>query len=331
MPTRRTLLGGALGGAALTLLGRPGASLAQAGGYPAKPIHIVVGFPAGNTTDVVARVVAEHLRIRLGQPVIVDNKPGANGLLAAAEVARAPADGYTLLATNSSGMTVNPQIYRKPGYQMSDFAPVTMVTSAPLIVVVNTASPRTAGVKTLADLIALARAKPGELRYGSGGPGNITGLSFELLGKRAGFTATHVPYKGTVAAQLGLLGQEVDLLLDTPLAVPQIRAGKLAPLAVTGPRRWRDLPDTPTVQESGFPDFEVTFFLALMAPVQTPPAVVRTLYSALATIRDEPNVVKQLQPHGDVEMQEPQAFGERLRMESASWGEIIRRENIQLD
>ncbi len=304
-------------------------SLAQ--GFPERPIHIVVGFPAGNTLDVVARVAAEHLRVKLGQPVIVDNKPGANGLIAAAEVARAPADGYTLLASNSSGMTVNPQIYRKAGYRLGDFRPITMITSAPLILVVNPANDRTASVRTVSELVALAKSRPGDLRYGSGGPGNITGLSFELLGNAAGFKATHVPYKGTNAAELGLLGKEVDALLDTPVGVPLVKSGKLTALAVTSKRRWRDLPDVRTLQEAGYREIDVTFWLALMAPANTPDGVVDRLYAALRTMRDDPNTVRQLEPHGDVELAEPNEFDARLRAESSAWGEVIRRENIQLD
>ena len=303
----------------------------NAQGFPTKPIQIVVGFPAGNTLDTVIRLAAEHLRSKLGQPVIVVNKPGANGVLAATEVARAPADGYVLLATNSSGMTVNPQIYKKLSYQLSDFTPVTMLTSAPLILVVNPAHQRTASVKTLADLVSAARTRPGELLYGSGGPGNITSLGFEMLGTQAGFKATHVPYKGTGAAQFGLLGKEVDAMLDTPLSVPQVKAGKLSALAVTGARRWRDLPDVPTIQESGYKGFDITFWLALMAPAQTPPGVIDAIHAALSSIRDSPNLVRQLQVHGDVELMGPLEFGARIRAESMAWGEVIRRENIQLD
>lgn len=144
-------------------------------------------------------------------------------------------------------LSVNPQIYKKLSYQLSDFTPVTMLTSAPLILVVNPSNERTPSVRTLADLVSVARARPGELLYGPGGPGNITGLSFEMLGNQGGFKGTHVPYKGPVAAQIGLLGKEVDAILDTPPSVPHVKAGKLGALAVTGARRWRDLPDVPTI------------------------------------------------------------------------------------
>ena len=304
---------------------------ARAQSFPAKPIRIVVGFPAGNTLDVVSRLVAEHLRVKLGQTVIVENKPGANGILAAQEVARAAPDGYTLLASNSSGMTVNPQVYRKANLKLADFAPLSMIVSAPLILVTNAGNERTTSMKTVGDFVALARARPEELRCGTGGPGNLTGLAFQMLGNSAGFKVTYVPYKGTDATRNGLLGKEIDCSLDTPVAVPQVAAGRLTALAVTGASRWRDLPAVPTIAESGFPGFDVTYWLALLAPARTPPAVIQTLYRAIASIRDDPNLVKQLYPHGTLELMEPAKFGERMHAESAGWGEIIKRDNIQLD
>ena len=324
-PSRRAAL------ASLAALAAAAAAPARAQSFPGKPIRIVVGFPAGNTLDVVSRLVAEHLRVKLGQSVIVENKPGANGILAAQEVARAAPDGYTLLASNSSGMTVNPQVYRKANLKLADFAPLSMITSAPLILVTNATNERTASMKTIGDFVAFARAKPEELRCGTGGPGNLTGLAFQMLGNSAGFKATYVPYKGTDATRNGLLGKEIDCALDTPVAVPQITAGRLNALAVTGASRWRDLPNVPTIAESGFPGFDVTFWLALLAPAQTPPAVIQTLYGAIASIRDDPNLVRQLHPHGTLELMDPAKFGERMRTESAGWGEIIKRDDIQLD
>lgn len=306
-----------------------GAAHAQA--FPTRPIQIIVGFAAGTTTDTIARVAAEHLRTRLGQPVIVINKPGANGVIGATEVMRAAADGHTLLATNTSSITVNPHLYRKLGYQMSDFTPVAMVTSAPLILTVNPANERIGSIRTVADLVNYARANPGALSYAAAGPGNITGLTFRILNNHAGIKATEVLYKSAVASQLGVLGKEVDAFIDTPLAVPPVKAGKLTALAVTGAKRWRDLPDVPTMKEAGYPQIDVTFWLALFAPAQTPPAIVEKLYEAMASLREDANLVRQLLPHGDVELTSPKVFSERLRTESAAWAEIIRRENIQLD
>lgn len=327
---RRRLLGGLLAaGAAVAAL--PAAAQSPAQGFPSKPIQIVVGFAAGTTTDTIARVAAEQLRARLGQPVVVINKPGANGVIGATEVARAAPDGHTLLATNTSSMTVNPHLYRKLGYTMADFAPVTLMTSAPLILTVNPANERTGHIRTVAELVSWAKARPGSLSYAAAGPGNITGLTFRILNNHAGIKANEVLYKSAVASQMGVLAKEVDAFIDTPLAVPPIKAGKLTALAVTGPRRWRDLPDVPTLKEAGFPQIDVTFWLALFAPAQTPPAIIEKLHTALAGLKDDPNLVRQLLPHGDVDLTGPREFAERIRVESAGWAEIIKRENIQLD
>ena len=323
---RRRLVGSLFAACALAATGTTHAQT-----FPSKPIQIVVGFAAGTTTDVIARVAAEHLRAKFGVPVVVINKPGANGVIAATEVSRAAADGHTLLATNTSSMTVNPHLYRKLGYQMSDFTPVAMVTQAPLILTVNPTNERIGSIKTVAELVAYGRANPGALSYAAAGPGNITGLTFRILNNHAGVKANEVIYKSAVASQLGVLGKEVDAFIDTPGAVPHVKAGKLTALAVTSPKRWRDLPDVPTMKEAGFPQIDVTFWLALFAPSQTPPAIIDKLHATLATLRDDPVLVKQLLAHGDVEMTNPKEFGERIRAESAMWGEIIKRENIQLD
>lgn len=327
---RRSLLRASL---AATLAFSAAAVQAQgaAQNYPNRPIQIIVGFPAGSTTDLVTRVAAEHLRAKLGQPVVVINKAGANGVIGATEAARAAPDGYTLMATNSSLITVNPQLYRKLGYAQSDFTGVTTLTMAPLILTVNPGSERMGSFTTTQDLVNFAKSKPGDLRYASAGPGNITGLAFEVLANNAGFKALHVPYKGAVAAQQGVMAKEVDAFLDTPMAVPHVKAGRLRALAVTGPTRWRDLPDVPTTREAGFPQVEVTYWGALMAPAKTPPEIIEKLYAALATLRENPELVKQLLPHGDVVMLPPAEFNERIRKETAVWGEIIRRENLQLD
>jgi tripartite-type tricarboxylate transporter receptor subunit TctC len=304
---------------------------ARAQAWPSRPIRVVVGFPPGNTLDVVSRLMAEALRTRLGQPLLIENKPGANGVIAASDVIRAPADGHTLLATNSSGMTVNPQLYRRLGYQMGDFAPVAMIVSAPLIVMVNPAAERTAGVRSLGDLMAMARARPGDLRFGSAGQGNITQLSFDMITHHAGVRATSVAYKGTAAAQAGLLGQEVDAAIDTPLAVPLVKAGRLRALAITGAQRWRDLPEVPTVAESGVPGFDVGFWLAWMAHAQTPPPVLAALQSAVGALREDAGLMRQLLAHGQPGFVDPQAFAARMRAEHEAWGEVIRREKITLD
>ncbi len=305
---------------------------AQTTAFPGRPLRIIVGFPPGSSTDSIARASAEHLRLKLGQPVVVDNRPGANGVLGATEAARAAADGYTLLATNSSGITVNPQIYKKITYQPErDFAALTMSVSAPFILTINPSGERTASVNTVADLVALARARPGQLTYGSAGAGNLGHLGFEMINNRAGIRTVHVPYKGGSAAHLALLAREVDAHLATPSAVPTIKSGKLRALAVTSAKRWPDLPDVPTMIDAGFAGFDVPFWLGLMVPAQTPAPVIQTLYSALASMRDDANASRQLRVQGAVELMDPKTFAVRIRAETAAWGEVIKRENIQID
>lgn len=329
LPLSHTFATGAVGIG--LLFGAASTEVRAQSSYPSKPIQIVVGFQAGTTTDIVARLAAEQLKNKLGQPVIVVNKPGANGTIGAQEVSRAPADGYTLLGTNTSSMTVNPHLYRSAGYKLADFTAVTMLTSAPLILIVNSQSERTGKFKTVPDLIEFMRAKPGDLSYGQAGPGNITGLSFRILMNHTGTKATEVLYKSAAAAQLAVLGKEVDAFVDTPLAVPHVKAGKLNALAVTGPTRWRDLPDVPTMKEAGFPQVEVVFWLGLFAPAATPPEIVERLHGAIAGLRDDANLNRQMQAHGDVALMAPKPYNDIVKAQSAMWAEVIKRENIQLD
>lgn len=305
---------------------------AQTVPYPSRPIRMMVGFPPGSSTDSIARAVGEHLRLKLGQPVVVDNRPGANGVLGVTDAAKATPDGYTLLATNSSSITVNPQIYRKISYRPErDFTPLTMAISAPFILTVNAAHDRTSNVHSVADLVKLARTRPNQLTYGSGGPGNLAHLGFEMINNRAGITSVHVPYKSGNAALLAVLGREIDMMLTTPSAVPHVTAGRLKALAVTTSRRWHELPGTPTMIESGYADFDVPFWLGILAPSKTPPAIIRTLYETISTMREDAAASKPLRAMGTVELMDPVNFASRIRAETALWGEIIKREKIQLD
>ena len=325
--SRRTLIQ-ALPAATLASLASP----ASAQAYPNKQIRFLVGFPAGSTTDAVARVLAEQVRSKLGQPAVVENRAGANGVLGVSEAARAAADGYTILVTNSSSITVNPQVYKKiPYLPERDFTALVLAVSAPFFLTVNPTNERTAGVNSLADMIALAKSKPGQLTYGSGGVGNLAHLGFELINNKVGIKTNHVPYKSSNLAQLGMLSKEIDFQLDTPTAIPLIKAGKIKALAVTSSKRWPDMPDVPTVAELGYPSFEITFWLGALVPAQTPPAIIQTLYDAIRGARDDPNAYKQLQQQGQVDLIGPQEFAARIRQETASWGEVIRREKIELE
>ena len=307
-------------------------SFAFAQAYPSKPIRFVVGFPAGSTTDVMARILAEHVKNRLGQPVLVENKAGANGVLGATEVARAQPDGYTVLISNSSTITVNPLLYRNLQYAPAkDFVPVALVTAAPFVLVVNPEKDLGAPVATVADLVRVAKAKPGGLSYGSAGLGNLTQLTMELFAGQAGVKMLHVPYKAASLAQAALLAREVDAVFDTVGVVPQVKAGKLRALAVSTPQRWRDLPEVPAMVEAGFAGFDMSFWLGALVPAQTPPTVVKALFDAIRSAPEVPATRTSLLQQGDIMMLDPQQFAARIRRETDENAATIKRAGITLE
>lgn len=326
-PTRRATL--ALCLAASWLAAAP--AHAQADNWPAKPIRIVVGFPAGSFTDTIARAVSDQLSKQLGQPVIVDNKPGANGAIGVGEVARSAPDGYTLLVTNSSSITINPQIYKKITYQPKDFAPVTMLLDAPFILTANPDWASKHQIRSAQDVIAYAKRNPDKISYGSAGPGNIAHLAFAQWSNRTGVKTTHVPYKSASQAQLAVLSGELDTQFDTWSALPQIAASKLLPLAVTAPQRMKQLPNVPTMAEAGYADFNVTFWAGLFAPAGTPPAIVDKLYEATKSMLQDEHARNVLSKQGDMVMLAPEPFGQRIAKEVADWKQVIQREAIALD
>ena len=307
-------------------------SFALAQSYAAKPIRFVVGFPAGSTTDMMARILAEQVKNRFGQPVLVENKAGVNGVLGATEVARAQPDGYTVLVSNSSTITVNPLLYKNLQYAPArDFVPVVLVTAAPFVLVVNPEKDLGAPVASVADLVRVAKAKAGGLSYGSAGLGNLTQLSMELFAGQAGVKMLHVPYKAASLAQAALLAREVDAVFDTVGVVPQLKAGKLRALAVSTPQRWRDLPEVPAMVEAGFPGFEVSFWLGVLVPAQTPPAVVKALFEAIKSSAEVPAARASLLQQGDIMMLDPQQFATRIRRETDDNAATIKRAGITLE
>ena len=327
--TRRLLTQSLIASAALCTALSP--LSAQAADYPAKPVRIVVGFPAGSTTDAVARLVGEHLSKKLGQPFVVENKPGANGMLGASEVARATADGYTLLFTNSSSVTINPQIYKKVTYKPTDFAPVSQVVDAPFILVLNPAWAQSNKVGNVTELLAYAKANPGKLSYGSAGPGNIAHLSYAMLSNRNQLQTVHVPYKAASQAELAVIGGEIPSMFDSPPGIPHVEAGKLKALAVTSSKRMAKLPNVPTMGEAGVPDFDVTFWLGMLAPKGTPKAVVDRLYDTIKQMPADPNLKNALSMHGEPVTTDPASFTRRIAAEVPQWGSVIQREKISLD
>lgn len=305
---------------------------AQTQAYPNKPIRFIVGFSPGNSIDSVARIVAAHLTAKTGQPVVVDNRTGANGMLAATELARAQPDGYTVLISNSSTITVNPLLYKKMNYDVQkDFAPVSLVVSVPFILTVNPDKEPTGKAPTVKDLMSLAKAKPGAYSYGSAGLGNLTQLSFELLNSMAGVKMTHVAYRGSAPAQLAVLSKEVDAAFDNPAAMQQIKSGKLRALAVTSSQRWHELPDVPTMAEAGYPGYDISFWVGAFVPSQTPASVVKALSDAIRSAAQDPATRAALEKQGNMLMLDPPQFAARIKSETAHYAEIIQRASIKLE
>ncbi len=317
-----------------TLCMTMGSASAQpsADGYPNKPIRFVVGFSAGNSIDSVARIVAQHITNKTGQPVVVDNRTGANGMLAASEVARSAPDGYTILISNSSTITVNPSLYKKMAYDVKkDFAPVSLVVSVPFILTVNPQNEPIGTAPNLKAMLDLAKAKPGTYSYGSAGVGNLTQLSYELLNGMAGVKMTHVAYRGTAPAQVAVLAKEVDSTFDNPSSVPKIKAGQLRALAVTSAQRWHELPEVPTIAEAGFPGFDISFWVGALAPSATPAPVVNKLSELISTALQDPEVKAKLAQQGNIRMLGPKPFAQQIESETKQYADIIRKANISLD
>jgi tripartite-type tricarboxylate transporter receptor subunit TctC len=313
--------------AALVLLA-PTSAGAQT--WPTKPVHILVSSGAGGTADILARMVGERLAPVLGQPVIVENRPGAGGHLGAGLVARAQPDGYTLLMSGSPTHSVGPHLFKRLTYDpMRDVPPVAMVAVAPNLLVVNARLP----VKSLADLVALAREKPGQLTYSSAGNGTSGHLAAELLKNTARIDMRHVPYKSGPEAVTGVLSGDVDFIFFTvPAVLPQVEAGKLRALAITSAARSELVPAVPTVAEAGFPDFEVLGWYALFAPRETPKPVVAKLSAEIENIVRSPDIHdKMLKLGAEPKYMSPEQVTAFVAVESPKWGQLIRESGASAD
>ncbi len=323
MLTRRDTLTAGLIGLALAIAGP-----AQAQTWPSQKIRLVVPFPPGGSTDVLARRLAEGLRERLGQTVIVENRGGAGGTIGSEFVAKSAPDGYTLLMGVTGSHGVAPSLYPNLGYQpQRDFAPISLLVSAPLVLVVNPEVP----AKTLKDFIALAKAQPDTLTYGTPGNGtsmHLTGVTFDL---QAGTKLIHVPYKGSAGALTDLLsGQIKSMFGDLLVVLPQIRAGKINALAVTSKDRNPLLPDVPTMAEAGLPGFEVLSWQGLFAPAGTPPAVVDRLSKEVRAVMESKDVKEFFAAQGFlVGATTPAEFTSFVGSEVKRWGEIVKAGNVK--
>jgi len=306
------------------------APLAAQATYPDHPIRLIVPFPPGGPADALARIAGDEIARALGQPVVVENKPGAGGNIGMEQGAKAPADGYTLTLAPTGNLTVAPHLYAKLPYDPAkDYAPITVIAAVPNILIVNPAVP----ARSLKELIALAKAKPGTLNYASPGNGSGAHLAGELLKRMAGVDIVHVPFNGVGPAMAAVLGGTVQIFFaQSSAALQQIKAGKVVALGVASPKRIAAAPDLPTIAEAGLPDFDVTSWYALVAPAGTPPAVTAKLQSTVAAALARPDVREKLaglgaEPVGNT----PAEFAAMQRAESARWQKLAKDADIRAD
>ena len=302
-------------------------ALAQAQPYPSRPVHLVVPFPASGATDILARVIAERLSASLGQPVPVENRPGAGGALGSAQVAKAAPDGYTLLMATTSTHSIGPALQKLPYDPEKDFAPVCLIANAAGVLVVSPAL----GINSVPELIALAKRRPGELNFSSSGTGTIVHLSGELFASMAGLKMQHVPYKGTALAAADIKSGQIAMMIDNIVsAIPFMKAGLEKGLAVTGLQRSEVLPELPTLAESGVPGYESVAYFAVFAPAGTPEAIVKRLNADLVKIVHAPQVkAKLLELGADPVGSTPEALGAKQRSEYAKWLKVIQGAGIK--
>ena len=331
IPARRRALAAialiALGAAALPASAQ---SAAAAPVWPDKPIKIVVGFAPGGFTDVLARLLGQKLTERLGQSVIVENKPGAAGTLGADQVAKARPDGYTLLLAHSNSNSVAPALYPKLPYDvLKDFTPIIPVANTPLLLTVNEKVP----AKDVKEFVALAKASPGALRYASSGGGSAQHLAAERFQLATGTQMTHIPYKGSGQAIIDLLSGQVELNFESPPNVmTHAKAGKLRLLAITSAKRSPSLPDVPTMAEAGVRNAEMLQWFAVMGPAKLPADITRRLNTEIAAILRQPDVQEKIASQGgEIMGGTPEEFARFLASDTAAFGRLVKEANIKLD
>jgi len=312
--------------AALLLL--LGAAMASAQSYPAKPVRIVAPFPPGGGLDLVARALGQRLSPALGQSIIIDNRSGADGMIGTEQVAKAPPDGYTLLISSTGPMVINPALSLKMPYDtVKDFAPITLVVVQPLCLVVHPSLP----VKSVKDLVALAKSRPGQLNYGSGGIGNGAHLAGELFKLATSTDIVHVPYKGAAPAVVDLLAGQVQIMLNSiPVMLPQIRAGKLRALAVGADHRMTILPEIPTMREAGIAGFDANSWYGFFAPAGTPRDIVAKLNTEAAKILRSAEMRDFMAQQGaDAIGNTTEEFAAHIKAELAKWSLAVRTARVQ--
>jgi tripartite-type tricarboxylate transporter receptor subunit TctC len=317
-----------LAASVLTVLGAQGAAALAAEAWPARPIRVIVPFPPGGSNDIVARMVGAQLTERLGKTVVVDNRGGAAGTIGTEIAVRSQPDGHTLLII-SAAYAYNPMVYKLPYDPVKAISPVTLLGTGPTSLVVSPALP----VGSVKELVALAKAKPGEMYYASAGVGSFTHLSCELFRIMAGINVAHVPFKGGGPAMLEVMSGRTQYTMGTIVqAMPHIRSGRLKVLGIGSTRRLATLPDTPTIAESGVPGYEAANWWGIIAPAGTPPAVVKRLHAETATILKLPEIQKWFVTEGaeGADMTTAQ-FAKFILSEMAKWGKVVKQAGIKAD
>ncbi len=312
------------------ILGLCAVTAAAAQTYPAKPIRFIVPFAPGGSTDLVARILAQRLPEALGQAVVVDNRGGAGGVIGAELAARAPADGYTIVLGSPGPLTINPNLLARMPYDtLRDFSPITLATISPFILVLHPSLP----VRSVQELVALARVRPGQLNYGSAGNGSVGHFSAEQFKSLAGVNLVHVPYKGAGPAVTDLVGGQLHLMFENlPTVLPHIRSGKLRALAVGTRKRSVLVPEYPTISEAGVPGYESSTAFGVLAPAKTPAAVIGRLNQEIVKILNSPDIKERLSAQGlEAAGGTPQQYAAHLKEELAKYGRIVKAAGIKLD
>ena len=293
--------------------------------WPARPLRLVVPYPAGGAVDIVARALAEKLTMQLGQPVIIDNKAGAGGLIGADAVAKAAPDGYTLVMGTVSSHAIAPAVYRKMPYDAAaDFASISLVALTPYIITVSPSVP----ANSLRELVAYAKANPGKLNFGSSGTGTTPHLAGELFNTMAGTRINHIPYRGSAPMLADLLGGQVQVAFDNTV-IPNIKAGKLRGLAVTGPSRLEVVADIPTAHEAGLPGYEAVGWMGLYTPMGTPPALRARLAAETAKAAATPDFITKMEILGfQARTNSPSEFDAYLKTELVKWAKVVKDANV---
>jgi len=315
---------------ACSMLACAAGAVAQTG-YPSRPITIMIGFSAGGTTDIITRLISDELRKALGQPIVIENRPGAGGNIGAELVAKAKPDGYTLLMGSVGPLAVNASLYKQIAYDnLKDLTPISLVAHVPNMLVVN---PRTVPAQTFQEFVALVKANPTKYFYASTGSGTTSHLSGVLLNLQAGLDLTHVPYKGAVALNDVLSGESVQCMFATiPSAIQLVRGGKLRALAVTSVQRSGGLPGVPTIAESGYPDFDASSWFGLVGPAGLPREIALKIQGEIARILKDPALrEKFIQQGADPVGNTPDEFGQYMKIETAKWAKIVKVSGAKAD